>query len=67
MKKERPGRATPAQMPATSSEAAEINELRKAQDLWRLIGDPRIRVEVRTENDAKHPPPAPASQRYQTG
>ena len=55
----------PSQMP--SREAAEIGELRKSQELWRLIGDPRVRVQVPTESEAAQPPPAPASQRYVTG
>jgi hypothetical protein len=63
MKTKQPRQAQPTQL---SPEATAISELQKAQELWRLLGDPRIRVQVPTENDAAQPSPALASQRYVT-
>ena len=46
---------------------AELRDLQRAQELRRVLGDPRVRVQVPTENDAGIPPTAPMAQRYQIG
>jgi hypothetical protein len=45
----------------------EISDLQRAQEIRRILGDPRVRVEVPTENDSEQPPPTPAAQRYEIG
>lgn len=52
---------------AEASRLAQLYELRKAQELRRILGDPRRRVEVPTENGSDQPPPAPTATRYQIG
>jgi len=47
--------------------ALEINDLRRARALRRVLGDPRVRVQVPTEPEVDKPPAAPASKRYQSG
>jgi hypothetical protein len=42
-------------------------QLRRAQELRRIIGDQRVRVEVPTGTDRDERPMVPTSRRYQIG
>jgi hypothetical protein len=52
---------------AEAARLSELHDLRRAQELRRILGDPRRRVEVPTENTAGQPPITPAAKRYQIG
>jgi len=66
MKSERTGTPQPGQERDKQISAWDAADLRRAQELRRVLGDPRVRVQVPTESDGE-PPPTPAAKRYQTG
>ncbi len=66
MKPQRTGQPNPEPQ-RESVTALQASDFQRAQELRRVLGDPRVRVQVPTEGDGENPPPTPASQRYHTG
>jgi hypothetical protein len=58
---------TPNQPTIPALTPQESEDLRRARELRRIIGDPRVRVEVPTGSDANERPVIPTSRRYQIG
>lgn len=60
---------TTVRTPSQRSEFTEQTtaDLRRAQEIRRLIGDPRVRVQVPTDGVAGEPTPPPAAKRYEIG
>jgi hypothetical protein len=63
------GNPTPSKpnQPQSPTAPQENEDLRRARELRRVIGDPRVRVEVPTGPGPEERPMVPASRRYQIG